>query len=122
MAFANREINSQVLTHSFSQGELMDFYWGLRTEGFDHAQIVALVRDEIEDIHRASVLKVALKKAFELKKKRQPPHVPFGCSNFHCPSHNTNVLHATLVPNRLCEMCNSNSDYSFDWFTHCEYR
>ena len=93
VVFLTGETNGQELTHSFSQEELMDVQWDLLVAKPDHPGMVALVKDKIEDIspgfssHCAGVLKAALKKGFELKKKkRQPPGVLLRCPNLYdCP-------------------------------------
>ena len=90
VVFSTGLVNCQQLTHSFSQEELMDVQWDLLVAKPNHPGMVALVRDKIEDIspgsssHRAGVLKVALKKGFELKKKkREPPGVLLQCPNIY---------------------------------------
>ena len=98
MVFSNCEVSVRELTRSFSQEELMDFQWDLLIANFKDPKTVALVRDRVDDIspgssfHRASVLKIALKKAFELKKKkRQPPGVLLRCSNSNCTRYRNHV-------------------------------
>ena len=90
VVFSTGQVNDQQLMHSFSQEELMDAQWEILVAKSNHPGIVALVRDKIEDIspgsssHRAGVLKAALKKAFELKKKkRQRPGVLLRCPNIY---------------------------------------
>ena len=106
------EANVRELTRSFSQGELMDFQWDLLIANFKDPKTVALVRDRVEDIspdsssHRASVLKVALKKAFELKKKRrQPPVARLLCCNHKCAHYRNSVSYTQIVADIGCQFC-----------------
>ena len=113
VVFSTGEVNGQELTHSFSQEELMDTQWELLVARSDHPGIVALVRDKIEDIspesssHRAGVLKAALKKAFELKKKkREPPGVLLRCPNrYECHRYYNHVSLSEIGTNPSCSYC-----------------
>ena len=96
--FLTGEANGQELTCSFSQEEL------------DHPGMVALVKHKIEDIspgfssHRAGVLKAALKKGFELKKKKkQPPGVLLRCPNLYdCPRYANPVSLSEIGTTLIC--------------------
>ena len=113
MVFSNCEVSVRELTRSFSQEELMDFQWDLLIANFKDPKTVALVRDRVDDIspgsssHRASVLKVALKKAFELKKKkRQPPGVLLQCYNPNCARHHNHFSYTEIETNvTTCQSC-----------------
>ena len=108
----NSEVNSRELTRSFSQEELTDMQWDLLTANFDGPKTIALLRDKIRDTssgpssHLAGVLKAALKKAFELgKKKRPPPSVRLRCANFHCIWHHNYVSYSAIGSEVFCRIC-----------------
>jgi hypothetical protein len=112
VVFSNREIASQELTYSLSQEELMDVQWDLLVAKPNQPKMAALVRDKIGAIspgsssHRAGVLKVALKKAFELKKKeREPPGVLLRCSNYTCAQYNNHASRSEIGTALVCSTC-----------------
>ena len=112
MVFSNCEVSVREFTCSFSQEELMDFQWDLLIANFKDPKTVALVRDRVDDIspdsssHRASVLKVALKKAFELKKKtRQPPVARLRCGNSNCARYCDYVSYTEIGADITCILC-----------------
>ena len=72
----------------------MNIQWDLVIPNFKDPKTIALVRGKVEDAsfgsssHRAGVLKVALKKVFELKRRnRQPTGLPIltGSVLLRCP-------------------------------------
>ena len=124
VVFSTGLVNCQQLTHSISQEELMDVQWDLLVAKPNHPGMVALVRDKIEDIspgsssHRAGVLKVALKKGFELKKKkRQPPGVLLRCPNiYEC----ARLVSRSETENSLfCRLCSLCEPYYARYFFEC---
>ena len=96
----------------FSQEELMNIQWDLVIPNFKDPKTIALVRGKVEDAsfgsssHRAGVLNVALKKAFEFKRKnREPPGVLLRCSATYCTGYNNPFPYATVAAKLYCQLC-----------------
>ena len=124
MVCSTGEVNGQKLTHSFSQEKLMDMQWDLLVAKPNNPGIVALIRDKIEDSispwsssHRAGVLKVALKKAIELKKKKkEPPGVLLRCSNLYdCTRYYNQVSLSEIGMNPFCSCSGPGTPFVY-WF------
>ena len=112
VVFSNGEINSQELTHPLSQVELMDVLWDLLIAKSNTPKMAVLIRDKTGDIsagtssHRAGVLKVALKKAFELEKKKgQYPDVRLRCPNWRCIRYSNHVSRSEIGTDVICKFC-----------------
>ena len=83
----------------FSQEELMETQWDIVIANLKGPKTITFLKENIEDFssgsspYRADVLKLGLKKAFELKKKKTrapvPPEVWLRCSNSGCEWHRT---------------------------------
>ena len=97
---------------SLSQEDLMDVSWNLLIAKSSTPEMAVLIRDKIGGIsagsssHRAGVLKVALKKAFELeKKKRQYPEVRLRCPNDGCTRYSDHVSRSDIGTDVICRLC-----------------
>jgi len=100
------------LTHSISQEKILEEQCGLFISSFKDPKTVTRVREIVDDIsdgsspHCGSVLKLGLKKAFELKKQqRQPPGVLLQCTYSGCGRYNTHVTHASIGSGAHCQYC-----------------
>ena len=115
VVFSNGEINSQELTHTLSQEELMDVLWDLLIAKSNTPKMAVLIRDKIGDIspgsssHRAGVLKVALKNAFE-KKKEQYPGVRLACPNQRCAWYGARASRSEIGTDLTCQLCFNRGD------------
>ena len=101
----------------FSQEELMETQWNLIMANFKDQKMAGLVRENLADIssgsspYRADVLRLGLKKAFELKKKKARPPVPpapvqLQCSNSNCAWHTTQKWNLSSIGSALsCHLC-----------------
>ena len=110
VAISNCEINNQELMHSPSQEELMDVLWDLLIAKSKTSKMAVLIRDKIGDIspvsssHRASVLKVALKNAFE-KKQEEYPGVRLTCPNQRCTWYSARASRSQIGKDLTCQSC-----------------
>ena len=102
----------------------MDIQWDLLVAKPNHPGMVALIRDKIEDIspwssyQRAGVLKVALKKAIELKKKKKEPRVLLRC-NRHGSTHYYNDTSLSKIGmNPFCPCSKPGTPFVY-WFVCC---
>ena len=102
----------------FSREELMETQCDLVIANLKDPKTIALVRENIKDFssgsspYRADVLRLGLKKAFELKKKKiratVPPEVWLRCSNSDCEWHRTQIWRVVNVgPGLVCNLCSS---------------
>ena len=101
----------------FSQEELMETQWDLIMANFKDQKTAGLVRENLEVIssgsspYRADVLRLGLKKAFELKKKKTRPPVPpapvqLQCSDSDCAWHTTQKWNLPSIGSALfCHWC-----------------
>ena len=110
--FSNFEINNQELTHSLSQEELMNVLWDRLIAKSSTPKMAVLIRDKIGGIstgsssHRAGVLKVALKKAFELDKYAgRYPGVRLRCLNYACTRRRVFVSRSEIGSDAICQLC-----------------
>ena len=96
----------------FSQEELVNIQWDLVIANFKDPKTITLLRSQVENAsfgsssHRAGVLNVALKKAFEFKRKNtQSPTVHLRCAATFCTEYNnlfqTRPLGRTSIANGL---------------------
>ena len=92
----------------------MDILWDLLITKSNTPKIAVLIRDKIGDIspgsssRRAGVLKVALKKAFELEKMEgQYPGVRLRCPNYTCKRSRLNpgVSLSEIGTDVICKLC-----------------
>ena len=96
---------------------------------------IALVRENIKDFssgsspYRADVLRLGLKKAFELKKKKTrapvPPEVRLRCSNSDCEWHRTKVWRLENIGSDLfCKLSppQRSGDMNYWECTGCEFK
>ena len=100
------------LTHSFSQKEIMDMECELLISNSKNQAMIALVKEKIGQIsdgsspHCASVLKLGLEKALELKKqKSQPPGVLLLCTNHRCGWWGSPVSYSSVGASIFCPNC-----------------
>ena len=90
----------------------MNIQWDLVIPNFKDPKTIALVRGKVEDAsfgsssHRAGVLKVALKKAFELKKKGRQPSVLLRCPIISCTWYKNPFSREAAATNISCQ-CHS---------------
>ncbi|KAF9643634.1 hypothetical protein BDM02DRAFT_1403296 [Thelephora ganbajun] len=84
----------------------------LLISNFKDQKTAALVKEIIGHIsdrsssHCGGALKLGLKKAFELKKKkRQPPGVLLRCPHSSCASYSNHVSYSSVGSNNYCQMC-----------------
>ena len=107
--------NSEVgvaLMRSSSQEKIMEMECELLVSKFKDPKTIGLVKEKIKNIsdgslsHCAGALKLGLKEAFELKKKkRQPPGVLLRCTNYSCGWMNTPVSYSSVGSNTYCPNC-----------------
>lgn len=92
----------------------MEMQCELLVSNFSDPKTIALVKENIGRIydgsspHCAGVLKLGLKKAFELKKqKRQPPGVLLRCTYTACAWYNNHATYAAAGSNvyAYCQNC-----------------
>ena len=100
------------LIRLFSQGKIMEMECEVLISNFKDPKTIALVKENVGQIsdgsssHRASALKLVLKKGFELKKqKRQPSGVFLRCLWSGCGWHTINVPYASIGSNTYCLCC-----------------
>ena len=103
------------LIRFFSQGKIMEMECEVLISNFKDPKTIGLMKENVGQIsdgsssHRASALKLVLKKGFELKKqKRQPPGVFLRCVWGGCGWHPINVPYASVGGNIYCVCCNRN--------------
>ena len=100
----------------FSREELMETQCDLVIANLGDPKTIVLVRENIKDFssgsspYRADVLRLGLKKAFELKKKKTrapvPPEVRLRCSNPGCGWHRTQKWRLEDIGLALfCHLC-----------------
>jgi len=89
--------------------EIMEMQWDLLIPNLKDPERFARVQENVglvssgSSSHCASTLKLGLKKAFELKKKkREPPGVMLRCSNPICRWRYVHLLYASSVACLLC--------------------
>ena len=95
---------------------------GLLVSDFQDPKTIALAKENIRRIsdgsspHCGNALKLGLKKAFELKKKKkQPAGVLLRCSNSSCTWRSSPVLYSSVGSNTYCPNCN----YSGSYYLEC---
>ncbi|KAF9650020.1 hypothetical protein BDM02DRAFT_3128017 [Thelephora ganbajun] len=106
------------------QEKIMEMQCELLISSFRDPKTIGLVKENIGHIsdgsssHCGGALKLGLKKAFELKKrKRQPPSVLLRCSNTSCSRYKNPVSYSSIGPNYYCQAC---SDPDWDsWYYQC---
>ena len=108
-----------------SQGKIMEMECEVLISNFKDPKTIALVKESVGQIsdgsssHRASALKLVLKKGFELKKqKRQPSVVFLRCVWSGCGWHPLNISQANLGSSIYCLCCRSNN---YMQCTGCSY-
>jgi hypothetical protein len=86
----------------------------LLVSNFNDPKTIRLVKENIARIsdgsssHAGGVLKLGLKKAFELKKqKRQPPGVLLRCSYTSCAWYSNPVSYTSVPTDAICGSCRS---------------
>ena len=106
----------------------MEMECELLTSNFRDPKTIALVKETIghfsdgSSTHCASALKLGLKKAFELKKKkRQPPGVLLRCSRGGCARNTNPVSYSTNGSNIYCPNCQYNYGNYYMQCTGCSY-
>ena len=104
------------LMRLFSQGKIMEMECEVLISNFKDPKTIALVKETVGQIsdgsssHRASALKLVLKKGFELKKqKRQPSVVFLRCVLSGCGWHAINVPYKSVGSNIYCLCCRRNN-------------
>ena len=123
------EISSQGLTHSLSQEELMDLLWDLLIAKSNTPNMAVLIRDKIGDIspespsHRVGVLKVAMKKKFELEKQKgQYTGVRLICPNWRCTRYSNHVSISEIERAVTCRLCFSPGSPPFHFLcNYCQF-
>ena len=90
----------------------MDVLWDLLIAKSNTPKMAVLIRDKIGDIspespsHRAGVLKVAMKKKFELEKKiGQYTGVRLICPNDNCTRYDINFSRSEIGTDVICQLC-----------------
>ena len=107
----------------------MDVSWNLLIAKSNPPKMAVLIRDKIGDIspesssHRAGVLTVALKKKFELeKKKKQRPEVGLRCSNDGCDRYYCCISRSEIGMDATCRLCFNLGDGPFYFMcSNCEF-
>ncbi|KAF9645626.1 hypothetical protein BDM02DRAFT_3119977 [Thelephora ganbajun] len=94
------------------QEKVMEMQCELLISSFRDQKTIGLVKENIGHIsdgsssHCGGALKLGLKKAFELKKKkREPPGVLLRCTNYNCAWHNNPVSYSSVGSNTYCTNC-----------------
>ena len=129
IVFLTSEINSEELTHSLSQEELMDVLWELLIAKSNTPRMAVLIRDKIGDIspespsHRAGVLKVAMKKKFELEKKKgQYTGVRLRCPNYICTRYDNDFSRSEIGTDVICQLCfDSDGEHFYFLCDYCRF-
>ena len=102
------------LTRSFSQEKIMEMQCELLISNISDPKTIKRMKEIIGYIsdgsssHSAGALKLGLKKAFELKKrKRQPPGVLLQCNSGYCSWYNNPVPYSSAGPHPYgyCQAC-----------------
>jgi len=95
-----------------NQSEIMDSQCKLLVSEFNNPRSIELVKEKIGRMSDGSLsfcagaLKVGLKKAFDLKKrKRQPPGVSLRCPYSGCTWYNGHVSYSSVGSNVYCPQC-----------------
>ena len=99
----------------FSQEKIVEVQWELLLSNLKDPRTFSLVKENVGHIssgsasHCAGTLKLGLKKAFELKKKKSQPSscgVELRCSNYNCPSHDDHLSYSTIASSTYsCQLC-----------------
>ena len=99
----------------FSQGKIMEMECEVLISSFKDPKTIALVKENVGQIsdgsssHRASALKLVLKKGFELKKqKKQPPGVWLRCTSTSCGWHPAQIPYSSIGSSTYCLSCRRN--------------
>ncbi|KAF9647695.1 hypothetical protein BDM02DRAFT_3116678 [Thelephora ganbajun] len=94
------------------QEKIVEMQCELLISNFQDPKTIALMGENIGRVsdgsssHCGGALKLGLKKAFELKKKkRPPPGVLLRCSNGNCGWHNNPVTYSSVGTNTYCPNC-----------------
>jgi hypothetical protein len=88
----------------------MEMQWEVLIPNLDDPKRFALVKDyialmsSVPSSRCVSALKVGLKKAFELKRRRAPPDVGLQCSNSNC-SRRLRHLSYSSIGTTSCQSC-----------------
>ena len=103
----------------------MDVLWDLLIAKSNTPKMAVLIRDKIGDIspespsHRAGVLKVAMKKKFELEKKiGQYTGVRLICPNDNCIRYDINVSRSEIGTDVICRLCFDSEGQRFYFKCH----
>ncbi|KAF9650022.1 hypothetical protein BDM02DRAFT_1690958 [Thelephora ganbajun] len=106
----------------------MEMQCELLISNFRDLKTIGLVKENIGHIsdgsssHCGGALKLGLKKAFELKKKkRQPPGVLLRCANHSCAWHNNPVSCSSVGSNTYCPNCSCRPYNYYLQCVGCEY-
>ena len=101
-----------LLTQFISQQEIAEMQCELLVSSFRNEATIERMKERVENFsdgsspYCAGALKLGLKKAFELKKKKKhPPGVLLRCSNYNCGWHSSPVSYSSVGSNTYCQNC-----------------